>query len=84
MLMKHCTSPLVRCVSARLSKFHRRLTFSPVRSQEDKKALAGEESFERFHPPFTYPVCLQSYYNCPSQTLFRFTEKMKKYTGTQI
>lgn len=27
-----------------------------VRAQEDKQALAENESFEKFHPTFTYPV----------------------------
>jgi len=32
------------------------LTLSLVRSQEDKKALWEDESYETFHPSFTYPI----------------------------
>ncbi|KIO04034.1 hypothetical protein M404DRAFT_15569 [Pisolithus tinctorius Marx 270] len=32
------------------------LTLSLVRAQEDKKALRSDESFEQFHPTFTYPI----------------------------
>ena len=27
-----------------------------VRSQKDKDALADDETYEKFHPNFTYPV----------------------------
>lgn len=29
----------------------------PVRSAKDKEALAEDETYEEFHPTFTYPVC---------------------------
>jgi len=32
------------------------LTLSLVRSQEDKQSLAEGESYENFHPTFTYPI----------------------------
>ncbi|KAL0070550.1 histone acetyltransferase 1 [Marasmius tenuissimus] len=32
------------------------LTLFPVRAQEDKKALAEDESYENFSPTFTYPI----------------------------
>lgn len=32
------------------------LTLSLVRAREDKKALRDDESFEQFHPTFTYPI----------------------------
>jgi histone acetyltransferase 1 len=28
-----------------------------VRAEEDKQVLGGEETYEEFHPTFTYPVC---------------------------
>jgi histone acetyltransferase 1 len=30
-----------------------------VRANEDKEVLADNESYENFHPTFTYPVCVQ-------------------------
>jgi histone acetyltransferase 1 len=33
------------------------ITRSTVRANEDKEALGESESFENFHPTFTYPVC---------------------------
>ncbi|KAF8810097.1 histone acetyltransferase type B [Phlegmacium glaucopus] len=32
------------------------LTLSLVRSQKDKDALADDETYEKFHPNFTYPI----------------------------
>ncbi|KAG2020734.1 histone acetyltransferase type B catalytic subunit [Coprinopsis cinerea AmutBmut pab1-1] len=32
------------------------VTLSLVRAEEDKKALAEGETYEKFHPPFTYPI----------------------------
>ncbi|KAG2075896.1 histone acetyltransferase type B catalytic subunit [Suillus decipiens] len=32
------------------------LTLSLVRAEEDKQVLGGEESYEEFHPTFTYPI----------------------------
>jgi histone acetyltransferase 1 len=32
------------------------LTLSLVRAEEDKQVLGGEETYEEFHPTFTYPI----------------------------
>jgi hypothetical protein len=33
------------------------ITRFTVRANKDKEALSESESFENFHPTFTYPVC---------------------------
>ena len=33
------------------------ITRFTVRANNDKEALGESESFENFHPTFTYPVC---------------------------
>lgn len=33
------------------------ITRLTVRANKDKEALGESESFENFHPTFTYPVC---------------------------
>jgi hypothetical protein len=33
-----------------------------VRANKDKEALVDGESFENFHPTFTYPVCSKTFH----------------------
>jgi hypothetical protein len=55
-----------------------------VRANKDKEALAEGESFENFHPTFTYPVCgkilRQSLFLLT--LCFRYMAKMRIYMGT--
>jgi hypothetical protein len=55
-----------------------------VRANKDKEALRESESFENFHPSFTYPVCsFQSFLaDRPTFCGFRYMARMRIYMGT--
>jgi len=55
-----------------------------VRAGDDRQVLGDEETYEEFHPTFTYPVCCHFahvYYLL--LTFCRFTEKMKRFMATR-
>lgn len=59
--------------------------WTPVRSKADQNPLGEGESYEDFHPTFTYPVCapcLLSQY--VDELDLRFMETMRKSMATRI
>jgi hypothetical protein len=81
--MMHLTSLLVR----HFAQTEAQLTLCTVRAEEDKQVLGEEETYEEFHPSFTYPVRL---YCMPVPhlpliyvMLSRFTEKTKRFMATR-
>ena len=60
-----------------------------VRATTDKEALGDNESYENFHPTFTYPVCMSplKFLTTFSLTLFQIygeDEKIYGYTDLVI
>jgi hypothetical protein len=60
------------------------ITRFTVRANKDKEVLGESESFENFHPRFTYPVCSFQSFLIDQLTLwgFRYMARMRIYTGT--
>jgi hypothetical protein len=60
--------------------------FCIVRANKDKEVLGDNESYETFHPTFTYPVHKLFSFEFASSSLifrFRYMVKMRKYMGTR-
>jgi hypothetical protein len=60
------------------------ITRFTVRANKDKEALGESESFENFHPTFTYPVCSFQFF-LTGQLIFwgfRYMARMRIYMGT--
>jgi hypothetical protein len=57
-----------------------------VRANKDKEVLSDDESFENFHPTFTYPVRTDIPLFCSLTPLnfvgFRYMAKTRIYMGT--
>lgn len=72
------------CPVVRTGRIHD-LCYVTVRSKPDKESLATEESYENFHPTFTYPVSAFSSLALVLLMIWgsRFTETTRKYMDTR-